>query len=410
MFRIPLLFFVVAAQLLVAVALAQPPGVLPGEDSPLLVIAPQPTPHPEGTPPPGILPGEDAPTVMPTSSMQTANDSLDWGVSRIGAGADIWTKTKGKGIRVAVLDTGGDLAHPDLRDGIAASKDFTGSRSGPSDVNGHGSHCCGVIGARLDGQGLAGVAPECSILVGKVLGDNGSGADAWIAAGIDWSIAQGADVISMSLGGSYSKVTHDAVKRAVAAGVIVVAAAGNAGPGENTFGYPGGLPESICVAATDRNDAVARFSSRGAPVYIAAPGVEILSCFPGARYAKMSGTSMATPHVAGCAALWVSLNQAIPKTDRPAKFRETLGKATKDIAPPGRDTATGYGLVILSKLLEGSQVEPPVTPPAAPLTFTENDLTEDARKRLNAIFPGGKFRLDLPVPAVGPGVLPQPKE
>lgn len=392
-----------ACAILAAVALAQPAiGILPGEEVPAVVEAPQ-RPGSEAQQPPGVLPGEEAPVAI-AAAVASAAEAIDWGVSRVGAGADIWEKYgKAKGTKVAVLDTGCDLSHPDLMLGVLGSKDFSGSRSGPSDVHGHGTHCAGSIGARLNGDGLVGVAPECSLLVGKVLGDGGSGSDASISNGIDWSVAQGADVISMSLGSAgLSVAIREAVQKAVRAGVIVVAAAGNSGPGENTVGYPGGLADVVCVAATDSNDVAARFSSRGPAVVIAAPGVSIRSCFPGGRFAEMSGTSMATPIVAGCAAMWVANNPGIKKADRPAKFRAALMASAKDLAPPGRDTATGVGLIRLAQLLDGGVPLPPI-PPAPGLTLTEADLGEDARRRLDAVFPGGRFRLEILPPA-------QPKE
>lgn len=387
----------VALAVLAAVVLAQPVvGILPGEEVPAIVDSPA-APQQGAAPRPGILPGEEVPVAIASATAE-ATDSLDWGVSRIGAGADLWAKTRGKGVKVAVLDTGCDLAHPDLATGIVGSKDFTGSRSGPSDVHGHGTHVAGVIGARLNGQGIAGVAPECGVIVVKVLGDNGYGTDPGIAAGIDH--AKDADVINMSLGSPVTSVViHAAVKRAVASGCIVIAAADNRGPNEGTVGYPGGYPECVCVGATGRDDIAARFSSRGPPLFVAAPGVSIRSCYPGSRYAEMSGSSMAAPHVAGAAALWVAANQHVPRVERPAKFRAALMASCQDVQPNGRDTATGYGLIRLPQLLDGGAVVPP-TP--MPLVITEADLADEARRRLDATFPGGRFRLEI-MPA-------QPKE
>src|SRR5262249_54153195 len=151
--------------------------------------------------------------------------------------------------------------------------------------------CAGCVAAAANGTGMIGVAPESKLLVVKVLGDSGSGSTSGINAGIDWAIAQGADVISMSLGGpSPDAASRAAVGRAVAAGVIVVAAAGNDGPGADTVGYPGGYPEVIACGALDSNLTVASFSSRGPQVYICGPGVNCRSCYPGSRFATMSGT------------------------------------------------------------------------------------------------------------------------
>jgi subtilisin family serine protease len=387
---------------LAAVALAQPPGILPGEQVPVRIM-PGPQPGLVLDDLHGILPGEEVPTQVLTA--QEAGEQTDWGVERLGA-SKVWARATGKGVRVAVLDTGCDLTHPDLAKGIVASKDFTGSRSGPSDVNGHGSHCCGTIGARKDGQGLIGVAPDCSLIVVKVLSDAGSGSDVGIAAGIDWATEQGADVISMSLGAAQPSGTiHEAVKRAVAKGVIVVAAAGNSGPGENTVGYPGAFAECVAVAASDDNDGIARFSSRGPQVYVTAPGVLIRSCYPGGRYAEMSGTSMATPHVAGAAALWVQASPAVAKAARPAAFRAAVKVASKDLLIQGRDTASGWGLLDADKLVPAGGMPPQ---PGTPLVVTEDDLTPAKRAEWDARFPGGKLRLEFPgvVPGTNPMRMP----
>jgi len=274
--------------------------------------------------------------------------------------------TKGKGAVVAILDTGCDFDHRDLKGQIIASKDFTISRSGVSDVNGHGTHCAGVVAAAANGTGMIGVAPDAKLLIGKVLGDRGSGSSRGIAQGIDWAVDQGADVISMSLGGDGPDPdTAAAVKRANDKGVIVVAAAGNAGPGRGeTIGFPGGYPTVICVGATDQNNKVASFSSWGKNLVVSAPGVNVQSCYPGDRFAVMSGTSMATPYVAGCAALYVSDCKARGVKATPAEFAKSIAGTAKDIDPAGRDTATGWGLIQPGKMMGAGVVVPPPTSPA----------------------------------------------
>lgn len=335
-----------------------------GERIPESVVAllPEVAPEPRAGRPPvyRVPPGELVPHAMEVCGAQVA-ERTDWGVKLLGAPA-AWTTTRGKGVRVAVLDTGIDATHPDLRDGIAAVKDFTASHSGPADVQGHGTHCAGVIGARANGFGVVGIAPEASILAGKVLGDDGSGGTAGIAQGIDWAAGQGADVISMSLGGpADTGDIHAAVTRAVAKGVIVVAAAGNDGP-KGAVGYPGGLPDCVCVAAVDQGKAVAPFSSRGANVFVAAPGVNVLSTYPGSRLATMSGTSMATPHVAGLAALWCAANPAVAKAARPAAFKAALRAASADLPPPGRDAQSGFGFPSAVALVTKPKADEPPAP------------------------------------------------
>lgn len=294
-----------------------------------------------------------------------AGDVADWGHAAIGV-PDAWKVTKGKGAKVCVLDTGCDGGHRDLKR-AALVKDFTGSRSGAADVNGHGTHCLGVIGAAENGVGMVGVAPECELISGKVLGDNGSGLSTWIAAGIDWAVEQGADVISLSLGSpAADQRIKAAVDRATAKGVIVVAAAGNEGPREGTVGYPGGFAGVVCVAAIDNKLATAGFSSRGPAVYVAAPGVNVRSCYPGDRFATMSGTSMATPYVAGCAALYVADCKARNLKPSPAEFSARVKDTADDLPPKGRDTATGYGLIRPAKLLGENAPPVPMPPPQPP--------------------------------------------
>lgn len=296
-----------------------------------------------------------------------AGDVADWGHGVIDVPA-AWKLSKGKGAKVAVLDTGYDGGHRDLK--RVTGKDFTGSRSGAADVNGHGTHCLGVVGAAENGEGVVGVAPEADMISGKVLGDNGSGLSSWIANGIDWAIEQKADVISMSLGSDApDQRIGAAVERARQAGIIVVAAAGNSGPRENTAGWPGRFPGVVCVAAVDSDTKTAQFSSRGAAVVVAAPGVNVRSCYPGDRFATMSGTSMATPYVAGCAALYVSHAKASGAKWSADEFARLIAKTSRDLAPVGRDTATGFGLIQPAKLLAEiapKQPDNPMMPPPNP--------------------------------------------
>lgn len=268
------------------------------------------------------------------------SETVDWGLDLLGI-PDLWKETTGEGIVVAVLDTGVTYDHPDLRPAIIEIRDFTGT--GADDRNGHATHCCGVIGARQNGTGIIGVAPGCKLAVVKVL-DGGAGVEQSIINGIDWSAEYGADIISISFGSpAQSQSMHAAIQRASAKS-IVVCAAGNEGPGPNTINYPAGYPEAIAVGAIDRRKKVPDFSSRGDHLDIVAPGDNILSCFPPRGYAKLSGTSMACPFVAGILALYMS------------RFRDKHGrKPTKEEAvnalqSTASDLGTphpvgGYGLV-----------------------------------------------------------------
>ncbi|MFJ3586879.1 S8 family serine peptidase [Streptomyces sp. NPDC090127] len=226
----------------------------------------------------------------------------------------------GTGTKVAVLDTGADTQHPDLKGRIVASENFTDSDTA-EDRGGHGTHTLSTVGGSgaASGGKKKGVAPGAALLNGKVLNDQGSGAASWIIAGMEWAVAQGADVVSMSLGSSEPTDCTDpmsvaAQELAQNKGTLFVVAAGNAGPTLNTVSSPGCAADVLTVGATDRDDSTASFSSRGPTIVqhtlkpeIAAPGVDISAAAVGGRgvyaYQSMSGTSMATPHVAGAAAV-----------------------------------------------------------------------------------------------------------
>jgi subtilisin family serine protease len=220
----------------------------------------------------------------------------------------------GSGIKVAVLDTGMDLLHPDFAGRSIVSQSFVPGEA-VQDGNSHGTHCIGTACGFKDLNGRRyGIAYESTIYVGKVLSNAGSGDSGWILAGMEWAIANGCQVISMSLGNTTrtSSTAYETVGlRALQNGCLIVAAAGNNGRTGGTVGQPANSPSIMAVGAIDNCLAVADFSAKsgrspGAKVDIAAPGVEIYSSVPmdQGRYAAYNGTSMATPHVAGLAALY----------------------------------------------------------------------------------------------------------
>lgn len=284
--------------------------------------------------------------VIGGSFIAAADGPRNWGYDKCNV-ANFHARSKGKGVRVAVLDTGCDVNHPDFSGAVVGAKDFTGSRYGHGDRHGHGTHCAGTILSRAPGIGNA---PEAELLVGKVLGDGGGGTGDQIAAGIDWAIAQGADIVSMSLGGGgYDGTQHAAVKRAVAAGVWVIVAAGNERQQGLDTGKvsPAQFPECIVIAAVDEAGRVAGFSNPGRTnisLACGAPGVNVLSCKPGGGYQSMSGTSMATPFLAGCAALVRGVLKAGGKTWTADLFRGWLGTSVVDAGPAGADRDFGAGI------------------------------------------------------------------
>ncbi len=230
--------------------------------------------------------------------------SEQWGMRKIEADK-AWNVTQGSAsIRIAICDTGIDASHVDLAGKVVDSWNFTSaSITDVDDGNGHGTHVAGIAAAATNnGKGVAGVGFDSSLMNAKVLGDDGSGYYSWVANGIIWAANNGAKVINLSLGGpAPSSALKYAVDYAWNKGSVLVAAAGNSG--NKSPSYPAYYTNCIAVAATDSNDAKAWFSNYGKWVDIAAPGVGILSTMPGNQYASWSGTSMASPYVAGVAAL-----------------------------------------------------------------------------------------------------------
>lgn len=253
------------------------------------------------------------------SNISTNANEIPWGVEMINA-PNVWNNTTGTGVVVAILDTGIDTDHPDLSGRVIAGRNFTADYNGNTskfeDNQGHGTHCAGTIAAIGNQEGVVGVAPDVQLLIGKVLDKDGSGDYQGIINGIRWASdwkgphGETARVISMSLGGPQDyPPLHDAIKYAVSKGIAVVVAAGNEGDGSansDEFSYPGAYQEVIEVGAIDTNKKLASFSNTNNQIDVVAPGVDIMSTIPGGNWARMSGTSMATPHVAGAVALIIA--------------------------------------------------------------------------------------------------------
>jgi len=269
-------------------------------------------------------------------------ETIPAGVAQIGA-PKAWDCGMGHGIKVFVLDTGIDSDHPDLKDNFKGGISFVPSESSWKDFNSHGTHCAGTIAATYTGSGVVGVAPKAYLYAVKVLSGSGSGQYSWIISGIDWVMKKkGPRIISMSLGGSsgstaLQKICEAANKK----GVLIVAAAGNSGPGPNTVGYPAKYPTVVAVSAIGSDNVIAGFSSRGPEVEICAPGVSTLSTIPNKKYGKKSGTSMACPHVSGVAALcWGTHRFSNNK-----EIRALLRSTADPLGVSGRDDLYGYGRV-----------------------------------------------------------------
>ncbi|UGQ12808.1 S8 family serine peptidase [Yinghuangia sp. ASG 101] len=377
---------------------------------------------------PGTEPGTLAPGMTRIWLDGRVRASLDQSVPRIGA-PEAWSAGwTGAGVRTAVLDTGIDPAHPDLADAVVDSADFTENPNGTVDGDGHGTHVASIItgnGAASQGR-YTGVAPDTRLLVGKVLDDSGYGSYSQIIAGMEWAVARQARVVNMSLGSGPSDGT-DPMSLAVDAlsassGALFVVAAGNDG-GEGTVSSPSTAASALSVGAVDADDRVADFSSRGprsgdhaVKPEITAPGVAIAAAraagtFRGEpiddNYTRLGGTSMATPHVAGAAAI---LAQRHPDWTG-AQLKDALVGS----ASPGPDTvfAQGSGRVDVAAAVTRTVSATPSTlstylrwPSTAPVTRTvtyRNDGDQPLVLDLAvAADPGAPLRLDTPRLTVAP--------
>lgn len=280
--------------------------------------------------------------------------TIDWGLKTFGI-PHFWKFTKGRGIKVAVLDTGYDTQHQDLVPNVKKAKDFTGSSAGVHDVRGHGTHCAGIIAATNNSFGTVGIAPEAELYIGKVLNDRGEGSVENIVDGINWAIKHKVHIISMSFGSPYpSKDIYEALMEAEQKGIILIAAAGNEGPYLDSVSYPAAFDEIIAVGAINQNKKLPFYSSRGNRVDVVAPGHEILSCYPPNGMAELNGTSMAAPFVAGIAALILAKHKryagATPATNQ-REMEEHLRKTALDLGEKGFDPEYGYGLINPQMLL-----------------------------------------------------------
>ncbi|MGN1401585.1 MAG: S8 family peptidase [Bacillus sp. (in: firmicutes)] len=280
--------------------------------------------------------------------------SIPGGIELIQAPA-VWDKTEGEGITVAVLDTGCDDSHPDLKERVKGGRNFTNDDRGNQDIymdyNGHGTHVAGTIAATKDGTGVTGAAPKADLLIVKVLNKNGSGQYAWIIKGIEYAIEQKVDIISMSLGGPQDvPELHKAIQKATREGILVVCAAGNDGDGDDTtdeLAYPGCYNEVISVGAVDLQRRSSRFTNSHNELDLVAPGEKIKSTYLGGKYASLSGTSMATPHVSGALALIKNMaNKSFGRTLTEPELYAQLIKRTVPL--PYSQQLTGNGILYLT--------------------------------------------------------------
>ncbi|MDQ0793636.1 type VII secretion-associated serine protease mycosin [Streptomyces sp. B1I3] len=312
-----------------------------------------------------------------TFPMKKQFEGRPWPLQRVMLD-ELWQDTKGKGVRVAVIDTGVDNANPQLEKAVDTSAGrnlLKGGRSdGTTDEVGHGTKVAGIIAARpRRGTGFVGLAPEATIIPIRQNDEKNSGKDTTMATAIDHAIAKGADVINISQD-TTKPLTEDsalgrAVARALAKEIVVVASAGNDGmDGRRKTTYPAAFPGVLAVASSDRNNERAAFSQAGAFVGVAAPGVDIVSTVPGDGQCTDNGTSFSAPYVAGVAALLVAKYPDWKPNEIVARIEQTAERSVT-----GHDDFVGWGVVDPVRALAGDKDDVPLqaahpdpAPPKAP--------------------------------------------
>lgn len=262
---------------------------------------------------------------------------------------DLWSKSTGADVVVAVIDTGCDLSHDDIKSNLIQGKNFLDD-SDPIDRNGHGTHVSGTIAACNNGLGMVGVAPDTKIMPLKALNDDGMGDSRAIAEAVIWAADNKADFITMSLGSPSSNSSiKKAIEYACSKNVVIFCAAGNAGE-KSPIMYPAKYANVVSIGAIDKNLERTSFTCSGEELDFLAPGHEIVSSVPGNKYAMMSGTSMSNPFAVGCASLLLSnlkKNQMkIPKTAD--EYIHIFKQSSTHLSNPkysGKKEYEGYGVL-----------------------------------------------------------------
>lgn len=294
-------------------------------------------------------------TPFDITSSKAQSEIIPEGVKDIKA-PDFWNKGyKGRGVTIAIIDTGVEVNHPDLKDRIIGGRNFTSEDGGDvnryNDYNGHGTHVAGIIAASANGTGVVGVAPEASLLILKILDRDGNGTYESAIAALKYAITQGVDVISMSLGGPVDvPELHAAIQEAVSKEIVVICAAANSGDGNALtpeYAYPAYYSEVISVGAATSSKRVAGFSNSNNQVDLIAPGVNILSTYLNSSYARLSGTSMAAPYVTGAVALLI--NWGMERFGRRLTELEIYAQLVRRAVSVGLPaTAEGNGMLYLT--------------------------------------------------------------
>lgn len=290
-------------------------------------------------------------------SMLDAQQKSGWGITAFNL-PKAWQYTQGEGIKIAVIDTGADLDHPDLKDNLLNGINLVNKGNTPEDDNGHGTHVTGILIASHNDIGMVGVCPKAKVIPIKALDAKGNGRLIAVAEGIRWAADQGVDFITMSLG-SPQKVQNvrKAIQYAASKGAITFCAAGNAGRTKEIF-YPANYEEAIAIGAIDENFSRTDFSCTGMNLDFMAPGKDIFSTFPNDWYATLSGTSMACPFAVGVAALLKSYAKSGKnniKLDDINDYRELFRKYATDLTNidlNNKQFLGGFGIIDPRKLIE----------------------------------------------------------
>ena len=281
--------------------------------------------------------------VEPDHKVTVNSQEIPWSISRIFGSEEnlfpTWDNSKGQGIAIAVLDTGVDENHfdlPKLSGGVNTIDDTHWGL----DEHGHGTHVAGIIAALDNNIGVVGVAPGADLYAVKAMDKKGEGSHSSVIAGIEWAYNNNIQIINMSVGSrNHSDSLKEAVDAAYENGTLLVASAGNAGDSKDNVFYPARYDSVIAVSASDRNDELATYSSRGPDVELIAPGSNILSLWPDNHMVHSSGTSMASPHVAGSAAVLWGADRNLSNRE----IRHFLHQTTEDLGLPNYHQ--GFGLV-----------------------------------------------------------------
>lgn len=261
-----------------------------------------------------------------------------------------WKLSQGEDVVIAVIDTGCDINHADLKNNIVKGINFVEKGSDPIDRNGHGTHVSSTIAASNNGFGMVGVAPKAKIMPVKSLDDSGGGDLKNVVDGIIWAADQSVDIITMSLGSPGSAAPlEDAINYAASKGCIIFCAAGNSGPSKDIM-YPAKYNHTIAIGAIDENLERTNFTCSGDSLDFLAPGHNIMGCAPNNRYALMSGTSMSNPFAAGCAALLCSYNKKYHKynlknTEDYIEVFKTKSQKLNNPSYSGQKRYEGYGIM-----------------------------------------------------------------